>query len=260
MAESNFPQAPDELLAGYILGDLSSEELAELEALLRDDPAMQTELKQLQAVATVLPYGLPVAQPAAHVRTQVLAAVAAAPQNSGGRAKTKRRRLIPILAGSVAAIAAIAVGINNWQLRQQLGAAHAAIAQQQLALAQQTSLLTNQTELIAMLQQTKTQIMPLRGMAQLTNASGAAIVAEAQPAAILILKNLPPLPDGKSYLLWEVANNKKIACGAFRPNPQGQVFVKMPLANPDLTTLVVTVEESLTPDKPKGPMVMSSQI
>ncbi len=260
MAESNSPHLHDELFAGYVLGDLSSEELAELEALIAANPALETELWQLQEAATSLPYGLPVAQPAATVRANVLAA-AATPFPAIPTPAARRRRLVfSFAAGSAAAIAAIAFGINNWQLRQQLGAAHAAIAQQQLTLDQKTTQLSEQSDLIAMLQQAETHVMPLKGMAQLTQATGAAIVTNAQPVAILILKNLPPLPNGKSYLLWEVADGQKKACGPFQPNPKGQVFVKLPLASPNLTNLVVTVEETPTPDKPKGPMVMSSEI
>lgn len=262
MAESNSPESLQELLAGYVLGNLSPEEAEELQTQLAEHPDLMEEVAQLQEVLAVLPYGLPEAKPSAELRTTILKATTATPLETAQPPRTRRRfgRSLPLVAGSIAAVAAIAIGLDNLQLRQQLRTAQSTLTQQQTQLAQQDAKLASQKDLIAMLQHSETHITPLKGMAQLTRASGTAVVTDNQPEAILILKNLPPLTQEKSYTLWEITNGKKIACGTFRPNDQGQVFVKLPVINPQQPTFAVTIEDSPNPAQPQGPMVMTSKI
>ena len=257
MADFNPQDNFQELLAGYVLGNLSSEEAEEFQQRLADHPELEEEVYQLQEILATLPYGLPEAHLRAELRASVLDCAQAdkvVPLAKPSPSSTPKRLSNVWQWVSVgAAAAAIAIGVSNYQLQQQLSSAQTTIAQQQSDLSQQK-------DLIAMLQDNQTHVMPLKGVAQLASASGSAVVTSGHKEAILIIKDLPNLPEGQTYLLWEIANGKKIACGAFRPNASGNVFVKMPVSFNSESTLAITVETSANAKQPKGPMVMSSGI
>ena len=52
------PQEIQELIAGYVLGDLSSAEAEEFRSLLLQLPELQAEVTSLQEVLAMMPYGL----------------------------------------------------------------------------------------------------------------------------------------------------------------------------------------------------------
>ena len=66
---------PDELqalAAGYVLGDLSSEEMAYFQQLLETQPELVQTVAALQETLSMLPYGLPPQRPASEVRSRLL--------------------------------------------------------------------------------------------------------------------------------------------------------------------------------------------
>ena len=73
----NTPPPSDELqalAAGYVLGDLSSEEMADFQARLATDADLAQMVDDLQATLSLLPYGLPQQSPGAAVRARLLQA------------------------------------------------------------------------------------------------------------------------------------------------------------------------------------------
>lgn len=114
------PLAPEhqELMAGYVLGDLSPEEQAQVQALLEQNSSLAGEVRSLQEALDLIPLGLALESPPATLRTQLLASVA--PQASKP-VKLRRRSLPGLRWASICAVGlAIALGFQNWQLRQQL--------------------------------------------------------------------------------------------------------------------------------------------
>ena len=114
-----------------------------------------------------------------------------------------------------------------------------------------------------MLQAPQTKLVTLKGMDQLSKAAGNVVITPGEAGAIVVLQDLPSLPAGQTYNLWAVANGQKVAAGNFIANPQGRVFVKVPLTSATsdrVTNLVVTIEASPTPLSPQGPMVMTSSL
>jgi anti-sigma-K factor RskA len=244
MAEPIRPEHWQELIAGYVLGDLSPAEAETVQQLLAAEPELVSEVRQLQEVLAAMPYSLPEVAPPAQLRSAIETAVS--PTAVSVRPTRRRLNLQPLVA-SLAAVVLAAFAIDNVRLRQQLTRTQAQAAQQQ--------------DLIAMLQEAKTQVVSLKGMDRLSNAAGNVVITPGLPQGILILQKLPALPPGQSYQLWSVVDGKKVASGQFAGNPKGNVFVKVPLsASAGLTGLVVTVEASATPDRPTGPMVMTSTL
>jgi hypothetical protein len=153
-----------------------------------------------------------------------------------------------LFGGSIAAVLALALGLENINLRQQLATTQAKVS--------------SQKDLIAMLQAPQTKLVTLKGMDPLSKAAGNVVITPGEAGAIVVLQDLPTLPAGQTYNLWAVANGEKIAAGNFTANPQGRVFVKVPLTSATsdrVTNLVVTIEASPTA-VPQGPMVMTSSL
>ncbi len=244
--ESSYSEHSHELMAGYVLGNLTSEEAEELQQLLAAHPELGEEMHSLQDVLAAMPYALPEVQPAAAVRSRILTAA----QNQAVPIRRRDRRQSMILwGGSIAAVLALAMGLDNLNLRQQLATTQAKIS--------------SQKDLIAMLQAPQTKLVNLKGMDQLAKATGNVVITPGEAGAIVVLQDLPTLPPGQTYNLWAVANGQKVSAGNFTANPQGRVFVKVPLTSATsdrVTNLVVTIEASPTPVSPQGPMVMTSSL
>jgi len=164
-------------------------------------------------------------------------------------------KLVSISLGSISAIAAIALialGFDNYQIRQQIA--------------------TNQVELqkykqaIALLQGGDNRMIPLKGMGATPAATGSVMIAPSEKMAMISIQNLTPISQETSYRLWAIADGKKVDCAQFRPDPQGNVFIKVPLGNAlkQSTTVIITVEQNSDPNKnspePTGEMVMKGEV
>ena len=271
------PEYLEELLAGYVLGNLSSEEAEDLQQILLDRPELVAEVQVLQEVLAVLPYALPVMEPSLQLRQNILDALtinnsldhslenslendlhqsiqsiqSIHNQSSFGKKidRPSWRRSVPWrkVIGGLAALVAVAIVVDSYRIRQQVFA-----MQRQI---------TGQRDLIAMLQQPNTRLVSLKGMDQAVTASGNIVMTPGESQAVLILQNLTPLPDGQAYQLWSIVNNQKIPWEQFRVDQKGTVFVKLSLPeNQAVTRLAITVELSPPPSEPTGPMVMTSDL
>ncbi len=265
------PEYLEELLAGYVLGNLSSEEAEDLQRILLDRPELVAEVQVLQEVLAVLPYALPVMEPSLQLRQNILDALTinnsldhslensldhdlhqSINHQSNLRKNINRpswRRSVPWrkVIGGLAALVAVAIVVDSYRLRQQVFA-----MQRQII---------GQRDLIAMLQQPNTRLVSLKGMDQAVTASGNIVMTPGESQAVLILQNLTPLPDGQAYQLWSIVNNQKIPWEQFRVDQKGTVFVKLSLPeNQAVTRLAITVELSPPPLEPTGPMVMTSDL
>lgn len=280
------PEYLEELLAGYVLGNLSPEEAEDLQRILLDRPELVAEVEILQEVLAVLPYALPVMEPSLQLRKNILDALTLnnspvnnspvnnsldhALENSLGHDLTKSSQNPSShiqsslkdridrpswqkslswkkVIGGFAALMAVSIAVDGFRLRQQV-----VVMQRQIS---------GQRDLIAMLQQPNTRLVSLKGMDQAVTASGNIVVTPGEPKAVLILQNLTPLPDGQTYQLWSIVNNQKIPWEQFRVDQKGTVFVKLSLPeNQSVTRLAITVELSPPPLEPSGPMVMTSDL
>jgi hypothetical protein len=81
-----------------------------------------------------------------------------------------------------------------------------------------------------------------------------------EPKSVLILQNLPTLPQGKYYQLWSIVNGKKVASGQFNADKNGTVLLKLPTPSAlEVSGLLITLEESSAQnDHPL--MVMTSSL
>jgi anti-sigma-K factor RskA len=247
----------EELIAGYVLGNLSSAEAETLQQLLAEHPAIADDMQQLQEVLATMPYALPEAMPSPALKSAILA-VAAAPKPARWQ---KWSKIAAIAGSSVAALFVMTtLAVDNYHLRQRLANTETRLVDARYFLGTTQAQIDQQKELIALLQHPSTRIVSFRGMDPFSDAMGNLIFHPTQRESILVLQNLPILPPGQSYQLWSVVNQQKVASGSFNADADGQVLVKLAIDQMTrVPNLIVTVEMTPTPEKP-GPMVMTSSL
>lgn len=111
---------PDDLqamAAGYVLGDLSSEEMAQFQELLIVHPELEQLVTSLQETLLLLPYGQPPQHPSSHVRAQLWQRAQGETQTVLSlpvlRPKPKQRRL-PRASHIAASVVILLGGVSLW--------------------------------------------------------------------------------------------------------------------------------------------------
>ena len=265
MKNDQYPQAWEELLAGYVLGDLETEEITEMHQIIAEHPEIIKEIDSLQETLALLPLGLNESYPAEDLRDRIAAAAMpidedlladsldpainlAVPKVKRSPSLQKLWKFGWIGFGTIGVIALVALGFDNYQMRQQIA--------------------TNQIELqkyrqtIAMLQGADNRMISLKGMGAIPAASGSVMIAPTEKTAMISIQNLMPIPEENTYRLWAIVDGKKVDCAKFRPDDQGKVFLKVPLASAlkQSTTLIITIEPNKDMPEPTGEMVMKGEV
>lgn len=214
MTRSVSPEQLQQLMAGYVLYDLSPEEADTLAALLAADPALQQELDQLQATLDLASEAEPVAPPA-HLKAKILQGAATPPRTIAVPDAPKRRS--PPLPqpwgwwrglGAVAALLIVALGFNNYRLWRTLQA----IQQERPS--------------------GETMTIALGEPDAPTPATAQVVINPTTLEGSLTVENLPPLAPGMVYVLWTVVDpnapvtlddKDAILTTVFTVDDQGQV-------------------------------------
>lgn len=239
------------MIAGYVLGDLDADEAMEFEQLLANDPAIAAEVTQMQS-ALETAYTPVEVQPPPHLRSAIMAAQATG-MNSQRRpsttvAKPVRRFPWNQALGAAAAMVIVALGINNYQLRQALQATQAEMPSETLTYVLQTE--------------------------TVEDASAMVVVNPDTLEATLTVRNLPPLPVGKVYVLWTVLEQgapftvdakSAILTEVLNVDAQGNVSqtitVPRVYRSEELVSKVaITVEDATAPQRHEGAPVMITSL
>ncbi|MCL1491068.1 MAG: anti-sigma factor [Pseudanabaena sp. Salubria-1] len=268
--QNKYPHEWEELLAGYVLGDLDPEEVIEMHKIILEHPEIVSKIDHFQETLAMLPLGLSETQPAKNLRDRIASqAIPITVENlltdpldpsidslnnplTPIINRSPRRRnlwkLATIGLSSIGAIALIALGFDNYQMRQQ-------IASNQIELQKHSAT-------IAMLQGSDNRMISLKGMGAIPAASGSVMIAPTEKTAMISIQNLRQIPQDNSYRLWAIVDGKKVDCAQFRPDEQGKVFVKVPLGSAlkQTTTLIITIEPNKDMPEPTGEMVMKGEV
>jgi anti-sigma-K factor RskA len=241
------------LIAGYILGDLSPEEVEEFEQLLAINPVLADEVAQMQK-ALEISYAPPEVMPPPHLRSNLLEAnfhLANSSTSSRPAIKPRSRSFSWRWAMELAAaVLIVALGTNNYHLWYSLQAIRAE--------AQQSDPLT----------------YSLRAQNAGTAASATVAVNPNTLEAMLKVKGLPPLPPGKVYVLWTVLeqnapfttdSKNAILTEVFEVNSDGSV--SQPITLPKVyrskelvSAVAVTVENAVSPQRHQGTPVLKTNL
>jgi anti-sigma-K factor RskA len=271
MKSSISPIEWSELLAGYVLGDLTAAETAAVEAYVADSPAAQQDLQQLRAALCLVAEAAPLSAisvdtaPATEAEVNSLARMRqqiVAPQPVAAQTRLAlKNRIWPWAGwglGSIATIAAAILGWQNYQLDRQLTVARQEIQQsgkeltEKLIVAQQE--IQNQQVL---LRQSGNKLLAIDGIDAGGKSTGSLIMSPAMDTAVLALQKVPALPAGKVYRMWAVMGDDEMACADFVPDKSGQVFQKIAVKEwQSAKTVVVTIESAKESPIPEGDAVM----
>ncbi len=237
------------LIAGYVLGDLSPEEVKEFEQLLAANSAIAQEVARMQK-ALEMSYAPPEVTPPIHLRAAILDAnthVAARWSSPRPATKLHSRSFSWVRAmGVAAAVLIVALGISNYRLWQSLQAVQAE------------------------LQQSEPLTYSLRAKEPNAPASATVAVNPNKLEAVLKVENLLPLPPGKVYVLWTVLkqgapfttdNKNAILTEVFRVDSNGNAFKTITVPKVYRTknlvsAVAVTVEDAVSPQKHEGAPIL----
>jgi anti-sigma factor RsiW len=240
MTPSALPDDWQDLIAGYASGDLSPEEAERFQHLLVMHPELATEVEDLQALVALMRYTPPEQTVPPDLRDRLLTQAQTLPQYSRSQATSPLARLNRVwVGGAIAALALVALGIDNYRLRQSL---------------QQSQ------ELVQLLRQPNIQLYAMRGTEEQPQAFASLVINPTQAEATIVTQNLQPLPPGEAYRLWAVVENHTdpVYCGQFSSQSDGAIaHWRLPTADciaPNQVLITLDIADS--PPVPAGPLVL----
>jgi Anti-sigma-K factor rskA len=278
---------PTDLVAAYILDDLSPEEADRLQQALVETPHLQGEIAAFGEAFSLLPYDMPIVEPSIHLKSRILNAaqqsrrqpiahaskvIPMVSDRSQVSASTKRRnwkRWMPAISTGIAAVAIVALGLNQVQISRQ---SQQTVALQQQLDATNTELKRLRSELqanqrtIALLNQPDTQMYALTGATPNPNnsrlASARIIAKPGDRRVTIVAQDLPELKPDRIYRLWAVAAPAAapMYCGEFRQDGSGTAQWTVPNAacTQHPSQLLITLDAPTDPTTSAGPLVMRS--
>lgn len=235
-------EAARELLPDYALGLLEPDEAAAVERLLASEPGLRAELQQYLQAAEALAFAYePVELPpgaadriAAGVRQRIAAPSGPAAEPIPLRPRSAIAPWRAIALASAAASLVLAVGL-------------AAAVMAWLDARSESDRLRD--ELAARPLQ-----LPISG----DGAAGAIYVAPDFSSGVLVLRGLPPAPQGHHYQLWSEGPYGARSAADFEGS-QGPLVVQLPELPREMTRMFVTLEpDGAAGDRPQGPEVLST--
>jgi hypothetical protein len=185
----------------------------------------------LSAAAASLAYATDAPPPPPVLRERVLAAVEMPAEPLPANViPLRRRRPVQVLAAFAAAAACAAIGLGAWA-----ASLHHSLARERSARGQDVATL-------AVLANPHAQHIQLKG------ATGQLVVTPAQQAA-LVVRSLPPAPDGKTYEAWVIRGGSAAPAGLFHIGANGATF-RLDRRVPKGATVGVTMERAGGVSKP----------
>jgi Anti-sigma-K factor rskA len=239
------PESWSELMAGYVLGDLTPAEIDRVEAYLLAHPERQAEIASLMLPLDLLPL-MPTDLPPDSLKVKILQA-ATAPASGAlipitQLPKKTRQWWKPIAAALELTLIAY-FGWYNYRLSQELATVKQDLKTAQIAKRQPAVNQNQDRSLLTLLQQPNNRLIPLKNMPAQTGA-GSLIVVPQKSIAVLILQKVKPLPPGQIYRTWAIMGEEEMSCADFLPDKDGKVFLKIPLDRlKKANKLMVTIEQ-----------------
>jgi anti-sigma-K factor RskA len=256
-----------ELCSIYALGALDGEELREFEAHLETGcPLCGQQIQEYSQTVAAIPEALANVKPSADLKDRLMArldqegpnrgAVGFKPVVKPSSGSGRRRGWLP-WACAVAAGLALTVSLTRVsRLNRGLVEQQEKLNQQLQQLKTLQRLLSDEKEVTQFIAKPGVRVTPLAGTDRSPQAAGQILWSAQEKKALFYASKLPSPPEGKTYQLWIIANNKPIDAGIFPVDPQGNGFLKVPLlAEADKAQkFAVTLEPAGGVPQPTGAM------
>lgn len=248
----------DELISIYSLGALDENELREIEEHLKGGCGVCEEmLKENEKVLSLIPHSIPSAAPFPRVKEKLFKKIRATKQiEEKTFAPTFWERLQPLwlrLGGAVALALLIILFAFNLSLRDRL-------KEQEIVISSLKEQVTRQNEIMEFLQNPNVVTINLTGLKPGSRASGRVLWDRKNNNALFYGLNLPPIPSGKIYQLWVIANNTPISMGIFNVDERGNNIIQVAnIPHPrKVQKFAVTLEPAGGVPQPTGEMYLIS--
>ena len=257
-----------ELCSIYALGALDGEELREFEAHLETGcPLCGQQIQEYSQTVAAIPEALANVRPSADLKGRLMARL---DQESSSRGVVDFKPVVkPMSSGSGSKrgwlpwACAVAAGLALTISLTRVSSLNRGLAEQQEKLNQQLQqlktlqrLLSDEKEVTQFIAKPGVRVTPLAGTDKSPQAAGQILWSAQEKKALFYASKLPSPPEGKTYQLWIIANNKPIDAGIFPVDPQGNGFLKVPLlAEADKAQkFAVTLEPAGGVTQPTGAM------
>ncbi|UJB70380.1 hypothetical protein HRE53_04515 [Acaryochloris sp. 'Moss Beach'] len=126
----------EELAAGYVLGNLDSDEMAEFQQLAVEHPSLWEEVAGLQETLDLFPFALAESQPQPSARERMMqTAQTQSPASKQPKVSPKPQRPWAKIFGSIAAVTTMALGLQTVHFQQQLAQVRQELAEQKSLMA-----------------------------------------------------------------------------------------------------------------------------
>jgi Anti-sigma-K factor rskA len=229
------PQSPSELspelLAGYILGDLTLSEIEIVEAYLTAHPQQQAELASLMLPLDLLSLTLPEDNPPPSLRHQILQIAATETvviTKPVEQSEVKTRQPWRSIIAGLGLLLVAGLGWNNYHLNHELAAVKQDLKIAQIDLHSQKY--KDSKSVIGLLQQPNNRFIPLKNMeGKRGMGMGSLIMAPNKSSAVLVLQQIKSLPPGQVYRMWAIMGEEEMGCADFLPDSEGKVLMQIPL-------------------------------
>jgi len=268
------PEEREALLASYALGTLSASDADDAERLVRSDPAAAEEMAQFEEIAELIALAAPTRQPPTALRERVMAAARRSPSKS-------RRWHLPIARFLPAAsLAAVVVIVSIWavnlqreleDLRAESALLTAVVEADARRLDQLAAQPSNEREISLLetrLQETQsaTSIIadPDAESAELVptdsahGATGSYSWSGSADAAVVVLRNLPPIGFGDVYrvTLFDRWGNVVATESLIPTGSETMVLIETPPGAWPQSVVVYATNAASDSNLPDGPVVL----
>ncbi len=255
----SLPEFSPELLAGYVLGDLTPAEIEIVEAYLAAHPEQQAEVASLMLPLDLLSLTLPADNPPSSLRTKILKDAAA--EHSIIRQSTNlspvksAQTWKPILVG-LGLLLIAGLGWNNYQLSHELATVKqdlktAKIAQQQKSKDYQS--------VVSLLPQPNNRYFSLKNM-QGKGGVGSLVIVPNKSIALLALQQVEPLPPGQVYRVWAIIGDEEVDCAHFIPDESGKVLMRIPVKAWEKASKITITIEQKEATEPEGEIAIEGEV
>jgi anti-sigma-K factor RskA len=235
----------DELKDAFVLGALPEEERRELEEYLAEHPERQAEIDELGTVAGLLALSPQEQEPPPELRRRIMDTVEA----EAGRHRVESRSWLARMRESLgvrrlalgAAAAMLVIGLFSWNL----------ILQGEIQNLQgRVQSLQSQPQ--------EPQMVELGGAGTEQGARAELVTLEGD-RAVLVVENMPPVPEGKTYQIWVIEDDVPKPSGLFDPKQDSvAAVVEHPLDEAD--AVAVTVEPEGGSPQPTTDPVLAAEV
>jgi Anti-sigma-K factor rskA len=295
----SLPEFSPELLAGYVLGDLTPAEITIVEAYLAAHPEQQAEVASLMLPLDLLSLTLPADNPPGSLRTKILKQAAAGQSvvhqsteslqgdslfsnNPHPKSLSLRERdfnsgsLLPEGEGLGMRAVNLRKSAQTWKSIL-VGLGLLAIAglgwnsyrlSHELATVKQDLKVTKIAQqqksseyqsVVSLLPQPNNRYFSLKNM-QGKGGVGSLVIVPNKSIALLALQKVESLPPGQVYRVWAIIGDEEVDCAHFIPDGSGKVLMQIPVKAWEKASKITITIEQQEAKEPEGEIAIEGEI